>query len=129
MNVSKKIMRYVVSGITATGFDLFLLFLFKSVFHIWYLLSAVLAFILSFGVSFFLQKFWTFEDNSTHKVKSQASMYFLITLFNLGLNTFLVYIFVDKVGIQYLLSQIIASGLIAFGSYFVYGKFIFQKDK
>ncbi|MDD5050817.1 MAG: GtrA family protein [Candidatus Pacebacteria bacterium] len=122
-----KIIRYLISGGIATGVDLFLLFLFKSIFHFWYLLSAILAFLVAFGVSFSLQKFWTFGDSSTHLLKSQMGVYFLITACNLGLNTLFMYLFVDILGIQYLISQIIASTLIAFESYFIYGRFVFEK--
>lgn len=125
----KKITRFIISGGVATGTDLFLLFLFKSIFHIWYLFSAILAFLIAFGISFSLQKFWTFEDPSTHLLKSQMSIYFLITTCNLGLNTLLMYFFVGILGINYLLSQIVASALIALESYFMYGIFVFKTSR
>ncbi len=117
----------MVSGTAATGVDLFFLFLFKSVFHIWYIFSAIVAFVIAFGVSFSLQKFWTFQDRAMHLLRSQMITYFVITACNLGLNTLLMYFFVDVFGIQYLFSQIIASALIALESYFMYGRFVFKK--
>lgn len=122
-----KITRYVISGGVATAVNLSLLFILKSIFHIWYLFSAIVAFILAWGVSFSLQKLWTFEDRSTRLLKSQMGIYFAITVCNLGLNTLCMYLFVDILGIQYLVSQIIASALVALESYFMYGRFVFIK--
>lgn len=122
-----KVVRFLISGGISTGVDLALLLLFAEVFGLWYLLAAVLAFILAFFVSFGLQKFWTFQDHSREGVSMQASVYLLIALANLALNTFLVYICVEHIGFHYLLAQIVASILIACESYFVYQKFVFRR--
>lgn len=121
-----KVLRFLISGGISTAVDLALLLLFAEVFGLWYLLAAVLAFILAFFVSFGLQKFWTFQDHSREGVSMQASVYLLIALGNLALNTFLVYMFVEHLGFYYLLAQIVASMLIACESYFVYQKFVFR---
>jgi putative flippase GtrA len=121
-----KIVRYIISGGTAAVVDILFLYIFKSVFHIWYLLSAILAFILAFMVSFTLQKLWTFADTSD-KWQSQALIYFIITSLNLGVNTLLMYIFVDFLNIHYIAAQIIAGALVAIESYFVYQIFVFRK--
>ncbi len=122
-----KLIRYGVSGAVATGIDLGLLFVFKSIFHIWYLLSVVLAFVIAFGVSFSLQKFWTFQDRDLDVVKSQIGAYSLIAFWNLGLNTLLMYICVDMFGLHYIFSQFIVSGLVAVQSYFLYARYVFKK--
>lgn len=121
-----KIIRYLISGGTATAVDLGFLYVFTSLFHINYLLSSVLAFLLAFGVSFFLQKFWTFADRATDRMKSQLVIYFIITSINLGINTLLMYFFVDFFHIQYILAQIITAGLVACESYFVFQIFVFR---
>ncbi|MFA6295372.1 MAG: GtrA family protein [Candidatus Paceibacterota bacterium] len=122
-----KIVKYIISGGTAAATDIGFLFLFTSIFHIWYLFSAILAFLIAFGVSFTLQKFWTFDDHGTEGLKSQAFLYFIITSINLGINTLLMYIFVDVLHIHYLLAQIFAGAIVAFQSFFVYQKFVFKK--
>lgn len=123
-----KIVRYLISGGTAAMTDLFFLYLFTAVMDIWYLFSAILAFLLAFGVSFCLQKFWTFNDHTVHGWKSQAALYFLITSINLGINTLLMYLFVDIFHIHYFLSQIFAGAIVASQSYFVYQKFVFRNN-
>lgn len=124
-----KIGRYIISGGTAAGVDIGLLFVFTYIFGIWYLLSAILAFMVAFCVSFVLQKFWTFDDHDTDRWKNQAVGYFFITGANLGVNTLLMYVFVDIFGIQYIVAQFIAGALVACESYFLYQRFIFKKHE
>jgi putative flippase GtrA len=118
--------KYIISGGTAAATDLALLAFFKEIFGFNYLVAAVLAFIIAFGVSFFLQKFWTFGDTKMEGVHRQAGLYLAIAVANLFVNTLLMYIFVDFVHIWYFLSQVIASGLIALFSFFIYRRFVFN---
>ena len=122
------VFRFLLSGGTSAGTDLVFLYLFTDIFGIWYLTSAVAAFILAFGVSFTLMKFWTFGDHSREGLHMQLSIYFLVAIINLALNTLLVYIFVEWVGLHYLFAQIAASALLAVESFFVYQRVIFRKN-
>lgn len=121
-----KVARYLISGGTAAAVDLVFLYIFTSLLHIWYLLSAILAFLIAFGVSFILQKFWTFADRATDRLKSQMAIYFIVASINLGINTLLMYLFVDYAHLQYIIAQIVTGALVACESFFVYQKFVFH---
>lgn len=121
-----RILRFLISGGISLGTDLVLLYIFTDIFGIWYLVSAVAAFILAFFVSFTLHKFWTFGDHSRDGIHMQMGTYFLVAAANLGLNTMLVFAFVEWAGVHYLLAQIVASALIAIESFFIYQRFIFR---
>ena len=123
-----KIGRYIVSGGTATLTNLFLLYLFTSVFGIWYIVSAMMSFVIAFGVSFSLQKYWTFKDSSTEKTHRQMVLYFIVAVINLSINTGLLYLVVQFIGLQYLVGQIATSACVALESYFVYQFLIFKKS-
>jgi putative flippase GtrA len=120
-----KIVRYIISGGTAAVTNLLLLFLLVQFLQIHYLIASMLAFLCAFGVSFTLQKFWTFNNRETARAHTQLALYLAITLANLGVNTLLMYVFVTELGLWYLLAQIIAGALVALYSYFVYQKFVF----
>jgi putative flippase GtrA len=113
-----KVFRYIVSGGMATLTNLFFLYIFTDLFGVWYLLSAVFSYIISFAVSFTMQKYWTFQDDSNDKIKSQAIIYVIVTSANLALNTFLIYLFVEQ-GLHYLFAQVLSSIIIAVESFFV----------
>lgn len=125
----RMIAKYLVAGGMAASVDIGLLYVFTDIFDIWYLVSAALAFIAAFFVSFVLQKFWTFRDTSTDKIHAQAGLYFVVALLNLCLNTALMYIFVDIFQIWYIFSQIIIGLLVASFSFFIYNKFIFSSSR
>jgi putative flippase GtrA len=124
-----RLIRYVISGGTAALIDLILLYICTDLLHWWYLISAVVAFVIAITASFFLQKFWTFEDRGTGRMHRQAALYAAVSVVNVGVNTFLMYAFVDMLHIHYLLSQILASGIIALASFFVYRRFIFREPR
>jgi putative flippase GtrA len=124
---NSRIIRFIISGTIGAVTDLFLLWLFTTVLGVWYLTSAVVAFVLSFIVSFFLQKIWTFKNREAGKTHIQAGVYLFITLCNLGVNTILVYSFVEYLSFHYLIAQIAASILIAFESFFAYREIVFKK--
>lgn len=121
-----KILRFLISGSIATSADLIFLYIFTDIFGIWYLASSFLAFIIASIVSFLLQKFWTFRDHSRADMPVQAGMYLIIATCNLGLNTFLIYMFVERVGFYYLIAQIIVSVFIAIENFFIYQRLIFR---
>jgi putative flippase GtrA len=133
----RRILTYIVSGSTGAFVNLFSLFILTHVFEIWYLLASVLAFCLAFSVSFYMQKYWTFRDVSNDGIHKQISLYFVIQLGNLLINTGFMYFFVDVIGETFvighptwlvMLSQFVTSGLIAIESYFLYRVFIFNNS-
>lgn len=123
-----KVVRFVISGGTATLVNVLSLYIFTDLMGIYYVISAILSYITSFIVSFSMQKYWTFKENSSINLRSQAIYYFLVTLFNLGLNALFIYLLVQYASFHYLLAQIVISLLIAIESFFVY-KYIFRTKR
>ena len=122
----KKIIKYLISGGSAAVTNLAVLYVSTDFFGIWYIASSGIAFIVSFFVSFILQKFWTFGDTSLHIWKEQIGMYLMAALGNLALNTVSMFCLVEYAHLHYLLAQIITSAFIAFGSFFIYQNLIFS---
>jgi dolichol-phosphate mannosyltransferase len=118
-------LKFLISGGSAAVVDLGLLYVFTDIFHVWYLLSAVMAFGAAFAVSFTLQKFWTFDDRALDVIRKQLVRYMLLALLGLGLNTLAMYVLVDHAGLHYLMAQIIASACIAVMNFFAYKHLIF----
>lgn len=122
----KQILKYLIAGSIGTFVNLGLLYFFTDILEVWYLASAVIAFVLSFFVSFFLQKFWAFADAGKQKMYRQMAGFLAVALANLVINTLLMYLMVDGFKIWYMLAQLIISALIAIESYLVYKFFIFN---
>lgn len=121
-----KIIRFGISGGIAAFTQLILLYVFVEYFHIWYVFSNILAFGFSFGVSFFLQKFWTFQNASERDVSRQVGLYLILQFSSLVINSFLLSVLVEWVGIAYLPAEFCILILVAFVTFFVSHRFIFN---
>jgi dolichol-phosphate mannosyltransferase len=123
----KEILKYIIAGGTAAMVNFILLYFFTDILGFWYLLSSTLAFIISFFVSFYLQKFWTFGDSQKDILYKQMVVYLIITLFNLAINAVLMYYLVDFLKVWYMLAQLLTTGLIASWSFVIYKIFVFKR--
>lgn len=122
-----KIIRFIISGGLATVVNLGALFTLTHFFHFWYLISAIIAFLFAFFVSFSLQKFWTFRDHSREGMHKQAGRFFVIVLLGLFINTSIIYVLVEFLHLHYLIAQFLSGIVIAFFNYMMYQKFIFHR--
>lgn len=124
---SNRIVRYLFGGGIAAVVNLALLTLFVEAFHMWYVSGAALAMTFSLILSFVIQKFFVFENGICEDDTRQVGWFFAISLFNIGLNALLIWIFVDILGAHYLIGQILSAALIAIESYFAYKYLVFKE--
>lgn len=123
-----RLVKFLISGGTATLTNLVVVYVLTDVFQVFYLVSSGIAFVTSFTVSFTLQKFWTFSNPSLDVVHRQLIISLIVAGCNLFINIFLMYCFVDKLGIHYLAGQLMTSALIACETFFLYKHVIFIDD-
>lgn len=124
---NKKLLRFFISGSSATSVDIFLLFFLTEFIGLWYLYSSIFSFAGSFFVSFFLQKYWTFEDKRESLKTKQMLMYFIVAGFNLMINSLGIVFLVEYFEIYYLLAQLIMISLLGIASFLIYNLIIFKK--
>lgn len=122
-----KYVKYVISGGVAAFANITSLYVMTEYGHIYYLLSATISFLIGFIVSFALQKLWTFQDTGRVNMHWQAFLYFMTSLFGLGLNTFLIYILVEFVHVWYVAAAVLSGLVIAVINFSIYRKFIFAE--
>jgi putative flippase GtrA len=115
-----KACRYIISGGTAAVVNLGTLYVLTRFFSVWYLAASVVAFVLSLIVSFTLQRTWTFRVYGNRAIMQHSSLYLLAALFNLALNTFILFLLVQYGHAGYIFAQFIAGVIVAFESYFLY---------
>lgn len=118
-----QLVRFFISGSIATTTNLVVAYVATDILGLYYLLSSAAAFVLSFLVSFSLQKFWTFESRELARIPRQATIALGVAGGNLVLNTFLVFCFVECAGLHYLVGQFLASAIIACETFFLF-KFV-----
>jgi len=125
--IQNHVLKYLVSGGIATATSLVLLYVFTEWLGLWYLFSAVLAFIFTFFISFTLQKFWVFKDTSKDRIVMQGGAFLTIAIINLGINTLGMFILVSKLHIWYMLAEVLVLGFIAIENYVLQRNLVFVK--
>jgi len=108
-NTLVQLFRYTFVGGFAFVVDFGTLFLLTEIFHIHYLLSAAMAFILGLITNYFLSIKWVFSIRSIENKKIEFLLFSIIGMIGLGLNELLLWIFTDLILIHYLLSKIITA--------------------
>ncbi len=119
--------RYVAVGTFAVALNIGLLFIFKDILDLWYLVAAGIAFIITFISAFLLQKHFTFRDGAG-AYRRQGISYLMIGLLNLSLDTALLYIAVDVFGLWYLGAQFMIMAVLAFASFLANRHITFARD-
>lgn len=128
-NSIKIFIKYVISGSSAAATDLLLLYILVDLFGFWYLSSSVVAYAMSFSISFVLQKFWTFSDYERYKLRKQIVQFFLVNTICLVLNSYGMFFLVSKLGVAYLAAQLTLGVLFAAFSFTINKFIIFNKSK
>jgi dolichol-phosphate mannosyltransferase len=123
---NKQFIRFVVSGGTAAIFGMLVIYLLTEVFHVWYLISSIVAFLVSFLVAFSLQKFWTFDNKSLETVPRQMAFSLVLAGLNFLINAVLMFLLVDQLHLHYFLSQLLVYGFFAIFDFFIYKAVIFK---
>lgn len=119
-----RIARFLISGGTSAVTNLSILFVLTHWYGVWYIYSSIIALCVATIVSFILQKLWTFQ-NFSGEVHKQFPLHASLGLINIMVNTVILYILVEWVGIWYLLAQIFSGILLGFVNYTVYRLYIF----
>ncbi len=91
----KKFIRYSMVGWFGAAINVFFLRFFTDITGIYYIISAILAFIISVVVGFFLQKKFAFKNTSKKHTK-QLFLFFVFQWIGLLIDLFLLWLLVDK---------------------------------
>lgn len=120
----RQMLKFLIAGGLSTVANFAVLYTLTEFAHIYYLASATVAFIVAFVVSFLLQKFWTFDQN-TGAAHTQITLYFIAAMVNLVATVGLLYLFTDLLHLWYMLSAFFTALIIAIASFFLYRSVIF----
>jgi len=123
------VVRYIIGGGTSAVINLITLFIFNSVFGVYYITASIIAFMVAFFSSWAFHKFWTFREHSTDNMHAQGALYFLTSLFGLALNTLILYTCVSLLHLPVLVGQIIAGALVACCTFFISKHIVFKKKE
>ena len=123
-----QVVRFCVAGAAGVIAYYTALYGLTEYFGVWYVISAVIGFILNTGLNFTLQKFWTFQNKETHTVGRQLVLYATTMISFLIGNTVFLYLMVEYLHMWYIGAQMILTAVISALS-FVISSRIFKPSK
>ena len=123
----KEIINYLIFGVLTTLISIVTYAIFTKVFHIDYLISNVLSCILAVLFSYITNKIYVFESKSKKNIKEITSFFFFRVV-SLIIEMIILYIFVDILHIDDLVTKIIAQIIVIVSNYVFSKVFVFNKN-
>lgn len=112
MTVYGEAFRYGVTGLVCFGVDFLSLIVGTEIFHIYYLFSTAIAFVVGFIVNYVLSVKWVFLQRKLSNKNQERSVFLVIALVGLGLTEFCMWFFTDIVGVYYIYSKLLTTGTV-----------------
>ncbi len=126
-NTLMEFIRFAIVGGIGTVINLFILYTFTEFFNVYYLISAIFAFVTAVSCNFILNKIWTFKESLNEKTFIKYGKFFIISLIGLAVNLIFLYVFTEYFGIYYLISQLLAIGIALIVNFFGNKKWTFRR--
>ena len=123
----KEIINYLIFGGLTTVVSIVTYSLFAKLFNIDYLISNVLSWIIAVLFAYITNKIFVFESKSKKNIKEITSFFFF-RIVSLLIEMIILYIFVDMLHIDDLVTKIIAQVIVIVANYVFSKVFVFKKD-
>lgn len=123
----KEIINYLIFGGLTTLISIVTYALFAKVFNIDYLISNVLSWIIAVLFAYITNKIFVFESKSKKNIKEITSFFFF-RIISLIMEMIILYVFVDMLYIDDLVTKIIAQVIVIVANYIFSKVFVFKKD-
>ena len=123
----KEIINYLIFGVLTTLISIVTYAIFTKVFHIDYLISNVLSWIIAVLFAYITNKIYVFESKSKKNIKEITSFFFF-RIISLVMEMIILYVFVDILHIDDLVTKIIAQIIVIVSNYVFSKVFVFNKN-
>lgn len=127
-NIWIQLMRYGISGFSATVVDFGILTILTELFgEKLLLLWTAIAFISGVVVTYLLSTHWVFNNRRFTSRSAEMSIFLLIAVIGLALTELFMWIFASKIDIHYLLAKLIACMIVFFWNFGAKKYFLFRE--
>lgn len=115
-NIFWKLVKFSVVGGSGLIVDFGLTYLAKERLHINKYAANAIGFTVAASTNFFLNKRWTFDDNSS-EILNQYTFFFIIALVGLAMNQIILYVLHHYFRTNFYLAKLVATGLVVFWNF------------
>lgn len=116
--IAKEFIKFAVVGLIGTIINLAILYFLTELFGVYYIISAIFAFIIAMTSNFILNKIWTFKEDIRENALTKYGKFAIVSIIGLIVNLIFLYVFTEYLGIYYLISQVLAIGIALFVNFF-----------
>lgn len=93
---------------------------------VYYIVANVIAYVIATANSYIWNSKWVFKYNGENK-KETTAKFVILNLIGLGLNTGILYLLVDMVGLNKLIALVITTGIVMIINYIVNKIWVFKE--
>ena len=119
-----KFLKFCVVGFSGTAIDFGLTWLCKEIFKVPKFLANAIGFVVAATSNYILNRTWTW-GSTNEQVGVEYVKFFAVSLIGLGLNTLILYVFNEKLKLNFYLSKVIATGVVMLWNFFANNFFTF----
>lgn len=127
-NIFLQFFRYFFVGGFSFLVDFFFLYFFTDICGIYYLISAILSFIISLFVNYILSISWVFNKSKLDNKLLEFNLFAVIGIIGLIFTEILLYLFTDIFGMYYMISKIITTAIVMFWNFLARRVMFYGKD-
>jgi len=106
-----KFVKFGVVGASGMAVDFGFTYLSKEILKIQKYIANAIGFILAATSNYFLNRWWTFQSHNPH-IGLEYSKFLVISLLGLGINTFVIWLLVNKYNRNFYISKLFAIGVV-----------------
>lgn len=133
MRPSKKttsqFIKFATIGAVGTLIHIAILFILTEFAGVYYMISAVIAFIVALTNNFFMNKFWAFKETSKGKNAKRYIIFTIIATIAFLVNITILYSVTEFLNVHYLISQVIAIAISLWINFFGSKKWAFKSHE
>jgi putative flippase GtrA len=116
---------FVVGGISAV-FDISLFFVFAKLLGYHYLAVSTVTFVFAVALNYTLSVRYVFTSGVRFSRGQELALVYLVSAIGLGLHLLVLYVAVDKLGVELMLSKFVATGSVFMWNFLVRNYFVFR---
>ena len=122
----RNVARYFVVGGIAFCFDITFFFIFAKLLGYNYLVIATIGFVFAVLINYFLSVRFVFKSGVRFSKAQELALVYLVSAIGLGLHLLILYVAVDLLGIELMLSKLGATGAVFMWNFLSRNYFVFR---
>lgn len=123
-----KIIKYSIVGSIAALTDFSLFYIFAKLLKYNYMVVAFISYAIATYINYILSTKFVFQSGTKYSKKVEISLIYLISGVAIGINQISLYLLIDVLFVEMLISKVIATAITFFWNYFLRKNFIFKEN-